>query len=163
MEIYDVMPFADLKICGSKEEAGLRNNSRVNQCLMVTGRKIKIAVSWVLPHARVARIVSLCRTGVKYIRKALPPLCACYDRDDAHRQRLARLVGHPFGCVSCRTRSPHGIRLKRCAKSSMRNNDYVPLCGYLSPESDEFGWSSHRYLVLFTIQPILLAFQISSR
>ncbi|MBN6742189.1 hypothetical protein [Acidithiobacillus ferrivorans] len=28
MEIYDVMPFADLKICGSKEEAGLRNNNR---------------------------------------------------------------------------------------------------------------------------------------
>ncbi|AEM47420.1 hypothetical protein Acife_1265 [Acidithiobacillus ferrivorans SS3] len=82
MEIYDVMPFADLKICGSKEEAGLRNNSGVNQCLMVTGRKIKIAASWVLPHARVARIVSLCRTGVKYIRKALPPLCACYDRDE---------------------------------------------------------------------------------
>ncbi|MBU2850754.1 hypothetical protein [Acidithiobacillus ferrivorans] len=75
MEIYDVMPFADLKICGSKEEAGLRNNSRVNQCLMVTGRKIKIAASWVLPHARVARIVSLCRTGVKYIRKASHP-CA---------------------------------------------------------------------------------------
>jgi hypothetical protein len=72
MEIYDVMPFADLKICGSKEEAGLRNNSRVNQCLMVTGRKIKIAVSWVLPHARVARIVSLCRTGGQIYQEGPP-------------------------------------------------------------------------------------------